>query len=236
MLDHGAQLELGLPEPKKRGGKRDGAGRPKLPGAGVSHDRRAKLRKDHPVHVTLRAVRAVGHLRAKKPFVKIRDAIRDANESGPKDFRVVHFSVQRDHLHLIVEAAGKRALSRGMQGLGIRIAKAINRLLFRRGPVFGDRYHRHDLKSRRETRNAIAYVLQNFRKHCWERGQRCPAGWIDDCSSGEWFDGWQHDGRRQPPPDHESPVARPTRWMLRVGWQRYGLISANEIPGRSRKR
>jgi len=185
------------------------------------------------VHVTLRAVREVGYLRAKKPFAVIREAMKAARQSEREGFRLVHFSVQGNHLHLIVEAEDAKTLGRGMQGLCIRIARGVNRLLRRRGKVFSDRYHRHDLESPRETRNALAYVLQNHRKHEFERGERCPRGWTDPCSSAAFFDGWSHRRRFISPDDEEdAPVAAPTTWMLTTGWQLYApLISPDEIPG-----
>ncbi|TMA50520.1 MAG: hypothetical protein E6J81_00355, partial [Deltaproteobacteria bacterium] len=96
----------------------------------------------------------------------------------------LHFSVQTNHLHLIVEADARTALSRGLQGLVIRLAKGINRTLGRRGRVWGDRYHARALRTPREVRNALVYVLQNWRRH------RVGTGALDTCSSAVWFDGW----------------------------------------------
>jgi len=68
---------------------------------------------------------------------------------------VLQFSVQRDHIHLLVEAPDGRALSRGLQGLAIRIAKGVNRILGRRGRVWADRFHARALRTPREVRNAL---------------------------------------------------------------------------------
>jgi hypothetical protein len=170
------------------------------------------------VHVTLRTREDVPSLRRKTVFPVVAAAIHLA--SG-EDFRVVHYSVQGDHLHLLVEAADKERLSRGMQGLAIRIARAANRALGRKGAVFADRYHARALRTPREVRNAIIYVLCNRTKHVpRERG-------IDPCSSGAWFDGWMG-GRRAPPPALGTAV--PGTWLLAVGWRRYGLVGAEERP------
>ena len=158
----------------------------------------------HPVHVTLRALREVGNLRHKQPFGLIRDAIRAAGV-GHKDFRIVHFAVLGNHLHLIVEADDEKALGRGMQRLGIRIAKRVNGLLRR-----------------------------NFRKHEAQQGRRCPRGWRDPCSSGDWFNGWALGS--QPQGKEPPPVARPETWLLKIGWQIYGPISPDEIPASDRTR
>ncbi len=107
----------------------------------------------------------------------IRAALRDAQRAT---FRVVHFSVQRDHVHLLVEASNRITLSSGMRGLAIRIARRLNRALRRRGSVFGDRWHGHALRSPREVRNALAYVLFNGTKH-----GAVPFG-LDPCASVYW--------------------------------------------------
>jgi hypothetical protein len=136
-------------------------------------------------------------------------------------FRVLHFSVQADHLHLVVEADEPPRFERGVRGLAIRVAKAVNRALGRRGRVWADRYHAHPLRTPREVRNALVYVLNNFRKHV--RGARG----LDPRSSARWFDGWrQRLGRVR---DH-SPVADPRTWLARVGWRRGGLIDVEECP------
>src|SRR5215510_1729101 len=131
------QLEL---RERTWGGKREGAGRPKTGKKYVPHRLRPEHKKDHPVHVTLRA--RVSELRDFPVF----DAVEAALAKGSKDFfRVCEYSVQRNHIHLIVEADDTLALSRGMQGLVVRIAKAVNRVMRRKGAVFADHYHAHEL-------------------------------------------------------------------------------------------
>jgi hypothetical protein len=149
--------------------------------------------------------------------------MRNSIGASEKDcFRVVHFSIQSNHLHLIVEASDEQALSRGMQGLSIRMARAAHRALGHRGTIFSDRYHAHQLRTPRETRAALLYVLQNWAKH--GRG-----GDYDPRSSAVWFDGWS----RPPCASGEEPiVARPRTWLVRVGWRRHGLLKPGERPGR----
>ena len=136
----------------------------------------------------------------------------------------MHFSAQADHLHLIVEAHDKRTLSSGLRGLMIRGARAINRAGDRRGGVWADRYHCRELRTPREVRNAISYVLFNARKHgLRHRG-------LDPCSSGRWFDGWRRfttvvDLAADPP-----PVAVPRTWLLSTGWRRCGLVEMDDDP------
>jgi hypothetical protein len=130
---------------------------------------------------------------------------------------LVHYSVQSNHLHLVCEARDRNALSRGIQALAIRIAKCLNRLLRRAGKLFADRYHDRILRSPREVRNALAYVLNNAAKH----GVEVPRGEPDACSSGRWFDGWRGVARLEPA---SSPLARAKTWLLTVGWLLHGRI------------
>jgi REP element-mobilizing transposase RayT len=136
--------------------------------------------------VTLRAVSGLYSFRSQTIFRRLRDALSRASR---RLFAIVHFSVQSNHVHLIVEAHDKRALSRGMQGLGVRLARAHNRLAQRRGSVFADRYHAHELATPRAVRNALVYVLQNHRKHV------LGARGMDAMSSAAWFDGWSSDAK-----------------------------------------
>jgi hypothetical protein len=79
--------------------------------------------------------------------------------------RLVHFAVLGNHVHLICEAEGEQSLSRGMQGLAIRMAKALNKAVERSGRVFADRYFAKILRTPTQTRNAVRYVLRNHEKH-----------------------------------------------------------------------
>jgi REP element-mobilizing transposase RayT len=167
------------------------------------------------VHVTLRAV--VSSLRDFPVF----DAVANAVARGSKDFfRICEYSVQRNHIHLIIEADDTVALSRGMQGLVARVAKAVNRAASRSGAVFSDHYHAHELRKPTEVRNALVYVLNNWKKHLpgANRG-------VDGCSSGRSFDGWVNE---EPNGDRRTAIA--ASWLLRVGWRKRGLIHSSEQP------
>ena len=152
--------QLFLPVPATWGGCRAGAGRKRKPGRrpGVPHRRRPGHVPAHPVHVTLRAVEALRCLRSDRVFPGIRRALAASSRAS---FRVLQFSVQNDHVHLIVEADRGKALSSGLRGLAIRLARAVNRVLHRRGPVWGDRYHARALSTPRAVRHALVYVLMN---------------------------------------------------------------------------
>lgn len=170
--------------------------------------------------MTLRAVPGLASLRGARLFPAIRVAIRLASHEC---FGVAHFSVQSNHVHLLVEANGREALIRGIQGLAIRVARAVNRALARKGKVWGDRYHSRALRTPREVRSALLYVLMNWKKH------RAVSRPVDLCSSGPWFDGWLNRPAMLPA-GLTPPVAAPRTWLLQVGWRRHGLVSATEKP------
>jgi putative transposase len=115
------------------------------------------------------------------------------------DFRVTHFSVQGNHVHLVVEAGSGRALTGGMKAFAIRLAKGMNRLMGTRGPVLEDRYHAHVLRTPPEVRRALAYVAGNFASHARRRGEEIPDGVEDRYSS---------DARR-------DLIEVPRSWLLR---------------------
>jgi REP element-mobilizing transposase RayT len=220
------QLALAFPKMRRRGGARAGAGRKRLP-VGLRHTphrSRPAHRAANPVHVTLRA--SLRSLRSQFVAPTVLCALRAANRDG---FRVVHHSIQANHLHLIIEARSVEALSSGMRGLAVRLARRINRLLFRRGRVWVDRWHGNELSSPRQVRNALVYVLQNHVKHSAGAG-----GALDPLSSAGSFDDFapvQLGGARVAPSAPVQPVFAQT-WLLRVGWKRHGLIRRDEVPAR----
>jgi REP element-mobilizing transposase RayT len=162
-------------------------------------------------------------LRGRSAFDRVLRALRRVRvELGA---RVTHYSVQRDHVHLMVEAQGTSALSRGMQGLAVRIARGVNRAMNRKGAVFADRFHDRVLRSPRQVRNALAYVLCNARKHGVAPNRR---DWIDPHSSACAFDGWASITTTPLACDAVSP---PRTWLLRVGWRRGGLLEVDHRPG-----
>jgi putative transposase len=167
----------------------------------------------------MRARTGLPSLRAPHLFQVIRESIRAA--SG-YTFRVVHFSVQDDHVHLIVEAQDAGALSSGATGLSVRTARAINGVLGLRGTVWGERYGIRTLETPKATRDAIVYVLMNFRKH--HPTDRSP---IDPCSSAPWFEGFRGP---MPAPTDPPPTWRPRTWLASAGWKRHGLIDPAESP------
>jgi REP-associated tyrosine transposase len=197
-MNRSLQLDLSLP---LRGGRRKGAGRkPKAGRAPVSHAARPKFDRPTAIHVTLRVREEVWNLRSRRAFRRLRDALAAA--WGRFGLRIVQFSIQGNHVHLIVEADNDEGLSRGMQGLAIRIARALNRMMRRSGRVFADHFFSRILKTPTQVVNAIRYVLGNHTHHFAASG-------VDPFSSAGLS-----------ATDRAALLAPPVGWLLRIGWRR----------------
>src|SRR4029077_6526665 len=187
-------LRLPLAAARTWGGARKGAGRKPRGRPSMPHVTRPKVDPRYPVQVTIRGTRGLPSFRSPRVFGALRRAIARASADG---FRVIHFSIQQDHGHFIVEGDEARRARGGMHGLAIRLALAVNRALGRRkGQVVGDRYHAGPRTTLRQRRISMFYVLLTFRKPL-----RAPAC-IDPHSSGTHFWGWQ----RAPAVTDEPPA------------------------------
>jgi REP element-mobilizing transposase RayT len=230
---------------KPLGGKRRGAGRPpKGKRAGSPHKERPYLHERYPVHISLRVVSEVGNLRRRCAYQAVREAT--LTTARREDFRIVHLSMQRTHIHLIVEAKHKAALAAGMQGFQISAAKHLNAAISkgkpgprRRGTVFPDRYHAEIITSPTQARHTLSYVLSNFRKHEEDRIMPAASWKIDWFSSAVMFPGWAEYGDeaflwRGPPTYDPFIVYQPRTWLLRVGWTKSGSISCYDVPSARR--
>ena len=176
----------------------------------MPHETRAKIDPRYPLQLTIRAAPGLPSFRSARVFEALRRAIARASLDR---FRVIHFSIQQDHGHFIVEGDEARRARGGVHGLAIRLALAVNRVLGRKGKVVGDRYHARPLTTPRRMRTSMVYVLLNFRKHL-----RAPAC-IDPRSSGPHFPGWE----AVPVATDVAPAtALPDTWMARVGWRLAG--------------
>ena len=181
--------------------------------------------------ITVRVREHVYNLRSKRCFRRIRTAFgAGCDRHG---FRLTHYSVQANHMHLLAEARGKVSLARGMPGLSIRIARSLNRLMARKGCVFADRYHARILRSPREVRHALGYVLCNARKHRVV-DDRVRPDWVDPFSTAPWFDGWKcrvwFDEAIARVGFEDARVRAPRTWLLRVGWRRGGPLDPRLTP------
>ena len=222
------------------GGKREGAGR-KAAGAkaGQPHRAREEFAKPRAAHVTVRTAKEVGVLRRRDAYHAVRRAMQVTLKRT--DFRVVHASLERDHIHFVVEAGSSIALTNGMRGLQISAAQRLNRALaeqgvHRRGRVFEDRYHTVFLRSPTQARNATRYTLNNFRRHKLDDGFETRLWDVDFYSTGPSFRGWKEYEHTATPFEvpiwyKPLPAAAPQTWLLKEGWRRAGAIGLRDIPG-----
>ncbi len=205
----------------------------------MRHGQRERFAKPLPAHVTLRMGADVPSLRT----VPVVRAIEETFARGcaRPGFRLVQYSLQGNHAHFIVEARDQRALGRGMMAIGSRLGLAVNRAMGRkRGRVVADRYHARLLRTPREVRNALRYVLLNARRHAATAARnalRTIEAILDPASSARWFDGWKLGKRTaESAPEPAAgrgalPVARARTWLLTTGWRRHGLLDPAEVPG-----
>ena len=211
------QGELPFCVEKQRGGARKGSGpKRRFREPRVSHHGRGRHVRTHPVHVVWKLREGLPSLRRRGELEVVRGCFRKGKDRF--GFRLVHYSVQSNHLHLIVEAEDQGSLSLGMRGLGVRLARQLNRRWGRKGKVFLDRYYKHELQRPTVVRYALAYVLQNHRRH----GSRWTGP--DPWSTATWFGGWKKpvvSGPRDPAPAPDTAVP-PGTWLLRTGWRERG--------------
>jgi REP element-mobilizing transposase RayT len=238
------QLELGAitAAPRTHGGKRAGAGRKRvLAIAQQPHRTRPQLSSRTPVHIVMRLTRVVGRLRRRRAYQAIRWALIKSLER--RNFRVVHISIQGHHIHVLCEADDRVALANGVRGLSISAARRLNAAIAedlglpkaRVGRVFIDRYHATQIHHPRQARNALAYVLNNWRKHREDRAAFQQRPRIDRYSSAVWFANWAEldGGLFAWPKGYEPlPVARPRTWLLATGWKRGSppVLSMTYVP------
>jgi REP element-mobilizing transposase RayT len=226
-----AQLALGLPAPKPRRAR----GRPRgRSDHYVPHLPRARVSRHNGVHVTLRLLDGLPSLR--RPT--LTDLLRRVfgAECRRKGFRLVHFAIRSNHLHLVCEADDTVALSRGVQRLASRVARRLNERLGRSGRAFRDRFHGVVIATPRQMRNVLRYVLLNAHKDAARRGRALSS--VDHWSSAFYFDGFANVGPVPPAPPPKPgerivepqapPVTAPRSWLIRTGWRRYGLIDTAE--------
>ena len=181
------------------------------------------------MHVTLRARAGLPSFRAQRVHQLLVAILQNQTRRHYRDdFHVVHYSIQSNHLHVIIEATDKQTLRSGVSGLVIAFAKRLNKEILARptGKVWGDRYHAHELESPREVRNALAYVYNNYKKHGYTT---FGAGFVDPLSSALLFDKWSIPVITMP--TEPKPPDQPRTWLLGEGWwTKHGLLNPWERP------
>jgi REP element-mobilizing transposase RayT len=194
--------------PSKWGGARVGAGRPKSQKkrSYVPHVARPAVARSRPHHVTVKFVHGTWNLRSQRCFRPIRDALATVKRERA-GVRIVQFTVQHNHLHLIVEADDRASLSGAMRSLLIRVARGVNAVMGARGRRVRERYHEHILRTPAEARNALRYVLRNRDHHLAQwAAPRGPE--LDEFGSIA----------------HRDVVRAAASWLLREGWTRAGPL------------
>jgi putative transposase len=212
-----------------RGGVRPGAGRKRVAKEQmVDHRTRSKHTAAHPVLVTVKLREHLPALRQKAERQTLWTHFsRGKDRFG---FRLLHFAILNDHLHFLVEARDRDALTRGLQGLLIRVARGLNKLWGRKGKVFRDRYHDSELTTPRAVRNALVYVLGNGRKHRAEGRAIAAFDGPDRFTSAPWFDGFVESITIRGLDRCPLPVVVPRTWLAGVGWRKHGRIGCEEMP------
>jgi REP element-mobilizing transposase RayT len=212
-------------------------GRPRKPGDFPRHVRRPDVKRHTPVHVTLRMKKHVWKLRATRCFRIIRRAF--VNGGSRFGFRLVHFSVQGNHIHLIGEAESTLAVSRALKGLGVRIARGLNGVMRRSGPVIAERYHLRLIETAAQARRTLLYVLNNYRRHAAQWGETLSDEFVDPCSSATSFDGWSRrpwrragpHAQRDPCPELPLGTQAPRSRLLTSAWRSSGRLDPATVPG-----
>ena len=219
------------------GGKREGAGRKQVnERKSESHRKRLTFKPNHAGHVVLRTAPELARLRRRDAYKILHKAMQVVLRRS--DFRIMHVSIQANHVHLLVEADTQYALARGVQAFAISAARRLNqaeasvRGKARRGPAFPDRYHLKIITNPRQARHELSYVLNNWRRHKEDRSPAVRHWYLDRYSSAIRFTGWAERSSWRIPDDYDPlPVCSPTTWLLSDGWKLHGAISVFEIPG-----
>ena len=229
MKKSSAPAQLSFDDVIRWGGARDGAGRKVVGRPRVGHVGRSAHKYWWPMLVTLRAVEGLPSFRTPNLYAAFEKALRLTRRP---DFRIVEFSVQDNHLHLIVEADSTAARAQGMKSFTVRANRLFNAALGRgRGPVWDGRYHFTELETPRQVRNALVYCINNYKKHYGIDDGRMTS---DVCSSARWFTGWSAE-RTRADDDDPRPTEEAQSFLLKTGWRKHGLIHPSEAPRASRR-
>ncbi|MGZ3787001.1 MAG: transposase [Bacteriovorax sp.] len=129
---------------------------------GIRHTSRPFLKKPSSLHLTVKIKKNKAEMKNKSVFSLLKRAILNARRQGLK---VIHYSLEYDHVHLLIEAENNHILGKGMQAFGGTFSKAINRMRKLKGGVYKHRYHFRKISSARELKNVMNYIFTNGLKH-----------------------------------------------------------------------
>jgi putative transposase len=206
--------QLEFEKVKGWGGRRKNAGR-KNRTSTVNHMKRKKVEAKYPIHITIKLKKGVASLRGPRMVAAFKSSLRKAKKRGLK---VIHYALESNHAHLFAESEDNRTLRSGMASFGSSFGKSVRRLAGGKGSVFNGRYHLQVLKSPRQTKNAMAYVLLNHSKH---QGAK---PYVDEKSSAVLFGDWRallgDRYRIDESPPRPQYLSDAESWLGRVGWRR----------------
>lgn len=219
----GVEVDLDRPVRRPgpgRGGKRPGAGRkPKGEVALLRHLTRIPVQEDKPVLATVQICKGLPSLRTPDVRAVLLDCFHKGKQRG--GFRLAHFSIRHDEILLLVEADTRHAMTFGMQGLTIRIARHLNKHWRRKGTLFRDRYHERTLETAEAVRETLHAMLDaDAETHAY--------------SSAPWCDGFVEPVSFPELEQVGKPVIQPRTWLVTSGWKRHGLLQGRRRPARSR--
>lgn len=206
------------------GGARRGAGRKRLDAhAYVPHVARVAKAGKYPMHVTARAVRGLPSFRESRIGSLVLLQLRRLNDTT---FQISHHSVQKNHVHLIVEADDRPTVSRKMSGFMASFAKRLNVELGRTGKVWRERFYCRDVTTASEMHNVLTYVFGNAKKHGDIPRDSLQ---LDSFSSAWTFDGWDRPVDLPPEKIRWTPP-EPRTELLQRDWIAYGLLRVGGAP------
>jgi REP element-mobilizing transposase RayT len=169
------------------------------------------------MHVTARAVPGLRSFRDQAVTCLVLLLMRSLNDG---QFQIVHFSVQVNHVHFIVEADDGETVTKKMTGFMVSFARRFNLLCGRRGKVWRDRFYARDITTASEMHHVLAYVFGNAKKHGVIPRD---ADWLDPASSAWTFDGWQ-EPVVLPPEELRWQAPTPRTELLKRDWIAHGLL------------
>lgn len=150
-LRKGRQLKLNNPK---------NAGRKAIHDKGIRHTSREEIFKPSPLHLTVKLKRA--DIQNKVVLRILKHAIYRSRLQG---LRVIHFSLEHNHVHLYAECESNFVLGKAMKAFGVTFVRRVNKLKKIKGQLYKYRYHLRVLKSARDAKNVINYILKNGIKH-----------------------------------------------------------------------
>ena len=198
------------------------------------------------MHITVKARKGLPSFRSQRIHNMMLEVLRNQIYVLRKyagAFKVAHFSIQTNHIHIMIEADDTKTLRSGVSGLVIAFARQLAKLLGRKKcKVWAERFHSRELHAPRDVRNVLSYIFQSFKHHETTHGSGMRSR-PHRYSSARWFDGWYQQVlipipidesayMRGPPPWVPTTAGEPRTWLLGTGRkERHGKLNMMDRPG-----